>query len=48
MPKKPTPPKPPTADIPDKEKAILADIYRTFRRMYAKPKKGKKSARGQA
>ena len=41
-PKPEVPAAPPTSQIPEEEKALLADLYRTLRRMYSKEKKGKK------
>lgn len=42
MPSKKRKPAPPRPVIAEKEKAILADIYRTLRKMYSKTKrKGK-------
>jgi hypothetical protein len=32
---------PPKPAIPEQEKAILADLYRTLRKMYSKTRKGK-------
>jgi hypothetical protein len=40
-PKPTTPTSPPTSPIPEAEKEILHDIYKTFRKMYGKGKKGK-------
>ena len=41
-PAKPKPAEPPKPAIPAKEQQILADIYRTLRRMYSKRKDGKR------